>query len=49
MIIPVRCFSCGKITGNKYDAYIELLSQGKSEKYVLFLFKLKEIISKQAY
>ena len=27
MIIPVRCFTCGKVIGNKYDKYIELLQQ----------------------
>ena len=27
MIIPVRCFTCGKVVGNKYDKYIELLQQ----------------------
>tara|TARA_B100000902_G_scaffold300983_1_gene288656 strand:- start:1151 stop:1402 length:252 start_codon:yes stop_codon:yes gene_type:complete len=21
MIIPVRCFTCGKLTGNKYETY----------------------------
>ena len=25
MIIPVRCFTCGKVVGNKWDAYISLL------------------------
>ena len=25
MIIPVRCFTCGKVIGNKYDKYLELL------------------------
>lgn len=25
MIIPVRCFTCGKIIGNKYDIYQEYL------------------------
>ncbi len=23
MIIPVRCFTCGKVIGNKYDAYLD--------------------------
>uniref|UniRef100_A0A8C7FLU8 DNA-directed RNA polymerases I, II, and III subunit RPABC5 n=1 Tax=Oncorhynchus kisutch TaxID=8019 RepID=A0A8C7FLU8_ONCKI len=23
MIIPVRCFTCGKIVGNKWEAYLE--------------------------
>ncbi|ORZ23260.1 DNA-directed RNA polymerase I, II, and III subunit RPABC5 [Absidia repens] len=25
MIIPVRCFSCGKVIGNKWDNYLSLL------------------------
>ena len=25
MIIPVRCFTCGKVVGNKWDSYLELL------------------------
>jgi DNA-directed RNA polymerase I, II, and III subunit RPABC5 len=24
MIIPVRCFTCGKIMGNKWDEYLRL-------------------------
>lgn len=27
MIIPVRCFSCGKVVGNKWEKYQELLQQ----------------------
>lgn len=25
MIIPVRCFTCGKVVGNKWEKYLELL------------------------
>jgi DNA-directed RNA polymerase I, II, and III subunit RPABC5 len=25
MIIPVRCFSCGKVVGNKWEEYLQLL------------------------
>ena len=25
MIIPVRCFTCGKVIGNKWETYIQLL------------------------
>jgi DNA-directed RNA polymerases I, II, and III subunit RPABC5 len=25
MIIPVRCFSCGKVVGNKWEKYLHLL------------------------
>ena len=32
MIIPVRCFTCGKVIGNKYDKYLDLLNrEGYSE------------------
>jgi len=31
MIIPVRCFSCGKVVGDKWDAYLRLLETGVSE------------------
>ena len=33
MIIPVRCFTCGKIIGNKYEWYTELVTNGQTEKY----------------
>ena len=25
MIIPIRCFTCGKVCGNKWEAYLSLL------------------------
>lgn len=31
MLIPIRCFTCGKITGNKWNKYQELLLSGVSE------------------
>ena len=31
MIIPVRCFTCGKVIGNKYETYLTLLASDKSE------------------
>jgi DNA-directed RNA polymerase I, II, and III subunit RPABC5 len=27
MIIPVRCFTCGKVTGNKWNKYLDLLDK----------------------
>jgi DNA-directed RNA polymerase I, II, and III subunit RPABC5 len=29
MIIPVRCFTCGKVIGNKWRKYLELLEEQK--------------------
>jgi len=41
MIIPVRCFTCGKITGNKWEQYIALLQQDYSESDALNVLGLK--------
>mmetsp|Transcript_23886 Transcript_23886/g.26145 ORF Transcript_23886/g.26145 Transcript_23886/m.26145 type:complete len:89 (-) Transcript_23886:87-353(-) len=35
MIIPVRCFTCGKVIGNKYDWYLDLLVNEYSAKDAL--------------
>ena len=32
MIIPVKCFTCGKVLGDKYRYYQELVRQIKSER-----------------
>lgn len=31
MIIPVRCFTCGKVIGNKWETYLDLLQADYSE------------------
>ncbi|GMI08668.1 hypothetical protein TrLO_g12657 [Triparma laevis f. longispina] len=31
MIIPVRCFTCGKVIGNKWETYLTLLSTSIDE------------------
>jgi DNA-directed RNA polymerases I, II, and III subunit RPABC5 len=28
MIIPIRCYTCGKVTGNKWEPYLKLLADG---------------------
>ena len=35
MIIPIRCYTCGKVTGNLWEKYLGLLQTGKSEKDAL--------------
>jgi|TARA_X000000368_G_scaffold256817_1_gene202974 DNA-directed RNA polymerase I, II, and III subunit RPABC5 len=32
MIIPVKCFTCGKVLGNKYRYYVKEISKKKAEK-----------------
>lgn len=41
-IIPVRCFSCGKVIGDKWNAYLDLLSKDMSEGYVLLSHIMRE-------
>lgn len=31
MIIPVRCFTCGKVIGHKWETYLDLLQAEYSE------------------
>ncbi|KAI3435590.1 hypothetical protein D9Q98_001655 [Chlorella vulgaris] len=31
MIVPVRCFTCGKVIGNKWETYLDLLQAEYSE------------------
>ncbi|WWD01674.1 DNA-directed RNA polymerase I, II, and III subunit rpabc5 [Kwoniella sp. B9012] len=40
-IIPVRCFSCGKVIGNLWDSYLELLAAGVDEGDALDRLQLK--------
>lgn len=42
MIIPVRCFTCGKVIGNKWEAYLGLLQAEYTEGLVCL--KLMEIL-----
>ncbi len=32
MIIPVRCMSCGKVIGDKWEQFQELTEEGTSQK-----------------
>ncbi|OQV12865.1 putative DNA-directed RNA polymerases I, II, and III subunit RPABC5 [Hypsibius exemplaris] len=41
MIIPVRCFTCGKVLGDKWEAYLNLLSNDYQEGDALDALKLK--------
>lgn len=35
MIIPVRCFTCGKVVASAYDVYRANLGKGKKSKEAL--------------
>ncbi len=48
MIIPVRCFSCGKPIGSKWEKYQKFLADGKSVKDALDELKLKRFCCRGA-
>ena len=35
MIIPVRCFTCGKVVGSSYQEYVKRVSMGEAPHIVL--------------
>jgi DNA-directed RNA polymerase, subunit N (RpoN/RPB10) len=35
MIIPVRCFTCGKVVGSAYPEYVKRVGMGEDPKKVL--------------
>lgn len=41
MIIPVRCFSCGKPVGSKWEEYQKIVADGKTIKEALDAVGLK--------
>jgi DNA-directed RNA polymerase I, II, and III subunit RPABC5 len=40
MLIPVRCFTCGKVIGNKWEDYLNLLQSDYTEGDALDALKL---------
>lgn len=34
-LIPVRCYTCNKVIGNKWEPYVHLLAQGLDENTAL--------------
>ncbi|MES1907257.1 MAG: DNA-directed RNA polymerase II subunit L [Cercozoa sp. M6MM] len=41
MIIPVRCFTCGKLVGDKWEAYEKLMQEGLSAGEALDEMKMR--------
>lgn len=45
MIVPVRCFSCGKVVGDKWESYLNLLQEDElDEGTALSRLGLKKIL-----
>jgi DNA-directed RNA polymerase subunit N len=49
MIIPVRCFSCGKPIGQFWEKYKERTGGGEDPKSVLDSFGLKRYCCRQVF
>jgi DNA-directed RNA polymerase subunit N (RpoN/RPB10) len=46
MIIPVRCFTCGKVIGNKYDTFIKTMAaEGCGESQAMDSLGLKRCVT----
>ena len=43
MIIPVLCFTCGKVVGNKYERFCKMRSEGVAAKDALTSLGLHRI------
>ncbi|HLC79005.1 MAG TPA: DNA-directed RNA polymerase subunit N [archaeon] len=41
MIVPVRCFSCGKVIGQSYEKYKERVEKGEDAQKVLDDLEIK--------
>ena len=48
MIIPVRCFSCGKVIGSLWEKYLKLLEDGKTKKEALDELKVEKFCCRGA-
>jgi DNA-directed RNA polymerase subunit N len=35
MIVPIRCFSCGKVVGEHYEEYLKRVQKGENPEKVL--------------
>ena len=47
MIIPVRCFTCGKVVGNKWEKFQQLLRKGENNENALKILGLKRYCCKR--
>jgi len=50
MIVPVRCFSCGQVIGDKYDEYKRLVEQeGKTKDEALNILGVKKYCCRRMF
>jgi len=49
MIIPIRCFTCGKIIADKWEIYQERVSKGEHPKDVLDSLGFKRVCCRRMF
>ena len=49
MIIPVRCFTCNKVTGNKYGRYLELKNAGMEFENIMLELGMTRMCCKRIF
>lgn len=47
MEVPIRCFTCGKVLGNKFEKFEELKKNGKSAKEAMDTLGITRICCRQ--
>jgi len=47
MLIPVRCYTCGKVVGNKWNHYNDLCKEGKTQEQAFQLLGLRRYCCKR--
>ncbi len=49
MIIPVRCFTCNKIIGNKWEKYNSILKSGETSNVAFEELRLRRYCCKRMF
>ncbi|KAH9411297.1 RNA polymerase [Ordospora pajunii] len=49
MIIPIRCFTCGKEISSKWESYQDLLKMNKTEAEALDELEMKRICCRRMF
>jgi len=49
MIIPVRCFTCNKVIGNKWEKYNSILKSGKTSNVAFEELRIRRYCCKRMF
>ena len=49
MPIPIRCFTCGKVIANKYDKYLQRISDGEDSEVIFSDMKFTRMCCRRMF